>query len=212
MPTHDTYTKKDIQKAYWSFARLNHPDKGGDPSVFTETQQYFELALQEFDDIIQDCGRTYSDEDAPCVIWDVDAADFIVEDGSTGPQMVIPQTLAAPLYKAKALMLEDNACSTTPSIAERDEVADANPPCLIPLGNEHNNVHAVTVSSHRPSMFETNVVDMKPRIADEAAVSNVDAFFQLLQTKEAQTWTQLHADTGHHSCKLSHQSLAFKML
>ena len=69
--------------------------------------------------------------------------------------MVIPQPLAAPLYKAKALMLEDDACSTTPNIAERDEVADTNAPFPIPSRNEHNNVHAVTVSSHRQNMIET---------------------------------------------------------
>ena len=90
--------------------------------------------------------------------------------------MGIPQPLAAPMYKAKALMVENDACFTTPNIAERDEVANTNPPCPIPLGNEHNNVHAVTVSSHRPIMFETNVVDMKPQIADEGAVSNAGVF------------------------------------
>ena len=132
LPTHDTYTKADIQEAYRRFARLNHPDKGGDLSVFTETQQYFKLALQEFDDFFQDIEGEYSDEDAPRVVWDVDAADFFLEDASTGQQIDVHvlTPLSIPLQTAKPLMLEDNACPSAPNIGEIDEVSETNASAL----------------------------------------------------------------------------------
>ena len=64
---------------------------------------------------MQDCEGEYSDDDAPHVVWDVDAADLIVEDVSTGQQIDVdaPQLFEAPLHEARALMLDDNAFPTS---------------------------------------------------------------------------------------------------
>ena len=194
-----------IQKAYWSFARLSHPDKGGDPSVFTETQQYFELALQEFDEHMQDCEGEYSDEDAPHVVWDVDAADFIAEDASTGQQIHVdaPQPLASSLHKARALMLEDIACLTTQNTAERDEVADTNAPFPQIMN---------TITSTLLRFVYTHQSCLKNKFLKRSfALQNTPPFpmqmlpFQLQQKMEAQTWTQLFMQTNAISrANLSH--------
>ena len=179
LPRQDTYTKTDIQQAYRRFARLNHPDKGGDPSVFTETQQYFKHALQEFDDFLQDVEGQYSDEDAPRVVWDVDVADLFLQDASTVQQfdVHVPTPLSVSLQTQRTLMLDDNACPTNPNIAELDEVVDTKASVLFISENADNHVHDLTVSPYGSIMLQKDVVKMNLCIVDQSVVSDADGVF-----------------------------------
>ena len=83
-PNMSRLTKADVNGTYRSFARENHPDKGGDADVFTYMSSFFKDALEAFDEVRDDIRALGEDVDSCRVIWVVSDADFALEHCETG--------------------------------------------------------------------------------------------------------------------------------